>query len=132
DLAAHFIALNGSQAAKGADQVVGQFRRNVRLFCSVMHSFSPLRFDLAKQMAFAVLKTSQSHAQYPSAPLRKTCICFRTNLSALAVFSRRTASPSRRKACVELRDAPAHRIHVAFRDMPHAKSTTFNIVISAP
>jgi len=24
-------------------------------------------------MAFAVSKTSQSHAQYPSAPLRKTC-----------------------------------------------------------
>src|SRR5262249_47925427 len=30
-------------------------------------------FDPAKQMSFAVSKSSQSHAQYPSAPLRKTC-----------------------------------------------------------
>src|SRR5262245_45154182 len=73
DLAAQFVALNGGQAAKGVDQVVGQLRRNVRLFRSVMHSFSPLRFDPAKQISFAVPKSSQSHAQYPSAPLRKTC-----------------------------------------------------------
>src|SRR5262245_47682516 len=38
-----------------------------------MHSFSPLRFDPAKQMSFALSKSSQSHAQYASAPLRKTC-----------------------------------------------------------
>jgi hypothetical protein len=61
-LAAKFIALNGGQVANGADQVVGQFRWNVRLFRSVMHSFSPLRFDLAKQMAFAMSKTSRSQA----------------------------------------------------------------------
>src|SRR5215813_11732817 len=73
NLAAQFVATNGGQAAKGVDQVVGQLRRNVRLFRSVMHTFSPLRFDPAKQMSFAVSKSSQSHAQYISAPLRKTC-----------------------------------------------------------
>ena len=34
DLAAQFGALDGGQVAKGADQVVGQFRRNVRSTCS--------------------------------------------------------------------------------------------------
>jgi hypothetical protein len=48
DLAAQFGALDGGQVAEGSDQVVGQFHRNVRLFHLVMHSFSPLRFDLAK------------------------------------------------------------------------------------
>jgi hypothetical protein len=36
-----------------------------------MHSFSPLRFDLAKQMPFAVSKTSRSHAAVSIGPLEK-------------------------------------------------------------
>jgi hypothetical protein len=36
-----------------------------------MHSFSPLRFDIAKQMAFAVSKTSRSHAAVSIGPLEK-------------------------------------------------------------
>jgi hypothetical protein len=71
DLAAQFVALDGSQVAKGVDQVVGQFRRNVRLFRSVMHSFSPLLFDLAKQIAFAVSKISRSHAAVSIGALEK-------------------------------------------------------------
>jgi len=43
-------------------------------------------------------------------------------LSALAVLLRRPASPSRRKAGVAFRVAPAHRIHVAFRDIARAKA----------
>src|SRR5262245_60060426 len=85
DLAAQFVALNGGQAAKGVDQIVGQLRRNLRLFRSVIHSFSPLRVDPAKQMSFALSKSSQSHAQYPSAPLRKTC-AWLESLSCCAVW----------------------------------------------
>jgi hypothetical protein len=112
DLAAQFIAFNGGQAAKGADQIVGQLRRNVRLFRSVMHSFSPLRFDLAKQMAFAM-----SHAAVSISPLEK-------NLHPASEFTD--------LHCVAFRDAPAHHVYVAFRDMPHAKRVkrpTFNPVI---
>jgi hypothetical protein len=36
-----------------------------------MHSFSPLRFNLAKQVAFAVSKTSRSHAAVSIGPLEK-------------------------------------------------------------
>jgi polyhydroxyalkanoate synthesis regulator protein len=78
DLATQFVALNGDQVAKGVDQVVGQLRRNVQLFRLVMHSFSPFRFDLAKQMPFAAPETSQSHAHYASAILRKTCTLLET------------------------------------------------------
>jgi hypothetical protein len=41
------------------------------LFRLVMHSFSPLRFDLAKQIAFAMSKTSLSHAAVSIGPLEK-------------------------------------------------------------
>jgi hypothetical protein len=36
-----------------------------------MHSFSPLLFDLAKQIAFSVSKTSRSHAAVSIKPLEK-------------------------------------------------------------
>src|SRR5215475_7046578 len=100
-MAAQFVALDGGQVAEGIDQVVGQLRRNVRLFRLVMHSFSPLRFDLVKQMAFAMSKTSPSHAALSIGPLEK-------NL--------RPASKYVSSRCVAFRDSPAHRVCVAFRD----------------
>src|SRR5262245_37942311 len=73
DLAAQFVALDGGQVAEGADQVVGQLRRNIRLFRLVMHSFSPLSFDLVKQMLLRCRKRHCHMPQYQSDPLRKTC-----------------------------------------------------------
>jgi hypothetical protein len=82
-----------------------------------MHSFSPLRFDLAKQMAFAVSKTSRSHAAVSIGPLEK-------NLHPASEFAD--------LRCVAFRDAPARQVYVAFRVIPRAnrvKRPTFNPVI---
>jgi hypothetical protein len=61
-----------------------------------MHSFSPFRFDLAKQMPFAVSETSQSHAHYASATLRKTCALLENFLVAFCGVSGRACTPNLR------------------------------------
>src|SRR5262249_36973559 len=81
-----------------------------------MHSFSPLRFDLAKQMAFAVSETSRSHAAVSIGPLEKNL----RPASKIAALSR----------CEAFRGAPSlptARRHATGYTPEHAKYPTFNI-----
>jgi hypothetical protein len=74
-----------------------------------MHSFSPLRFDPAKQMPFAVSKTPWSHAAVSIDPLEK-------NL--------RPASEFALSHCEAFRDLPTPLTHVAFRGIALANCPT--------
>ena len=79
------------------------------------------------------VETSDGNGVRDRRPAHRVLDGFRTNLCALAISLRRPASPSRRKACVAFRDAPAHRIHVAFWDIARAKKAkrpTLNTVIT--
>src|SRR5262249_31363017 len=106
----------GGQDAKGVDQVVGQLPREVQLFLSGMHSFSPFRFDLAKQMPVLVSKKSRSHAATSIGTLEKKL---------------RPAGRFDLMRCVAFRGVCCHRIYVAFRDNAGTKRPPFDTINSA-
>src|SRR5262249_34024664 len=83
-----------------------------------MHSFSPLRFDLAKQMPFAVSQTSRLHDAVSISPLEK-------NLRPASKFADLSRS-------VAFRDAPVRHnvgyLGTNLEPIP-AKRPAFNIAI---